>query len=186
VPGYSLAAMSFQELDFRNLTPARLWRSLDPEERMLAARAFFAHAWGDPSARREGEMAIARALRFREEAVRKLPVDRRAGYLAKAVQPPDSLAGSLLLALHVEERRALLSAFLDALEIPHQGGMIADDHALQPPSPEALARATDALQTRFPAREVDVYLASLLALDPGSWDGLAEVLEARTGSAAAG
>ena len=185
-PGYPLGAMSFQDLDLRTLTPARLWRSLDAEERMLAARALFTHAWGDPSARREGEMAIARALRFREEAVRKLPVDKRAGYLAKAVQPVDSLAGSLLLALHLEERRGLLSAFLDALGIPHEGGMIAEDHTLTPPGTDALARATEALDARFPSREVDVYLASLLALDPGSWDGLADVLETRSGSRAAG
>jgi hypothetical protein len=33
---------------------------------------------------------------------------------------------------------------------------------------------------------VDVYLASLLALDPGSWEGLADVLETRSGSRAAG
>jgi len=178
--------MSFQELNFRTLTPARLWRSLEADERMAAARAFFAHAWGDPSARREGELAIARALRFREDAVRKLPVDKRAGYLAKAVQPPDSLAGSLLLALHVEERRALLAAFLDALAIPHEGGMIAEDHDLKPPGKEALERATEALQARFSPREVDVYLASLLALDPTSWEGLADVLEVRTsGSRAA-
>jgi len=171
--------MSFQELNFQALTAARLWRSLEPEERVLAARAYFAHAWTDPSARREGELAIARALRFREEAVRKLSLDKRAGYLAKAVQPADSLAGSLLLAFHLEERRALLAAFLDALEIPHDNGMIAEDHALQAPGKEALVRATEALDARFPAREVDVYLASLLALDPGSWEGLGDVLEAR-------
>jgi hypothetical protein len=171
--------MSFQELNFQGLTPSRLWRSLPAEERMLAARAFFAHAWGDASARREGELAIARALRFREEAVRKLPPDKRAGYLARAVQPADSLAGSLLLALHLEERRSLLAAFLDALAIPHENGMIAEDHDLQPPGKDALARAAEALDARFPAREVDVYLASLLALDHGSWDGLGDVLEAR-------
>ncbi|HEX5043333.1 MAG TPA: hypothetical protein VFV75_10535 [Candidatus Polarisedimenticolaceae bacterium] len=171
--------MSFEELDFQGLTPARLWRSLAAEERMLGARAFFAHAWADGSARREGELAIARALRFREDAVRKLPLDKRAGYLAKAVQPADSLAGSLLLALHLEERRALLAAFLDALGIPHENGMIAEDHDVQPPGEGALARAAEALGSRFPAREVDVYLASLLALDPETWNGVGDVLEAR-------
>lgn len=177
--------MSFQELDFRNLTPARLWRSLEADERVLSARAFFTHAWGDPAARREGEMAIARALRFREDAVRKLPIEKRAAYLAKAVQPPDSLAGSLLLALHLEERRELLGAFLDALGVPHERGMIAEDHDLKPFAQEALAHAAGALDARFPAREVDVYLAALLALDSGTWEGLADVLESRRAAARA-
>ena len=177
--------MTFQELDFKTLTPGRLWRSLDGEERLLAARAFFAHPWSDPSARREGELAIARALRFREDAVRRLPMDKRAGYLAKAVQPGDSLAGSILLAFHLQERRALLAAFLDALGVPHEGGMIADDHELQAPSREALDRATQGLDARFPAREVDVYLAALLALDPAVWEGLADLLESRRSAARA-
>jgi hypothetical protein len=177
--------MTFQELDFKTLTPGRLWRTLDAEERGLAARAFFSHPWGDPGARREGELAIARALRFREDAVRRLPLDKRAGYLAKAVQPTDSLAGSILLAFHLQERRALLTVFLNALGIPHDGGMIADDHELQAPSREALDRATQALDARFPAREVDVYLAALLALDPSVWEELAGVLAARRATARA-
>jgi hypothetical protein len=171
--------MTFHELDFRHLSPARLWRSLEADERALSARAFFAHAWGDPAARREGELAIARALRFREDAVRRLPLDRRAAYLAKAVQPPDSLAGSMLLALHLEERRDMLAAFLDALGIPHERGMIAEDHDLRPPGVDALRRATEALDARFPTRDVDVYLAALLALDASTWEGLADVLESR-------
>lgn len=177
--------MSFRELSFKTLTPARLWRSLEAEERMLAARAFFAHPWSDPGARREGDLAIAKALRFREDAVRRLPMDKRAGYLAKAVQPGDSLAGSILLAFHLQERRALLATFLDALGVPHDGGMIADDHELAAPSREALDRAIEALDARFPAREVDVYLAALLALDPSVWEGLAELLESRRAAARA-
>jgi hypothetical protein len=177
--------MTFQELDFRTLTPSRLWRSLDADERSLAARAFFAHPWGDAATRREGDLAIAKALRFREDAVRRLPADKRASYLAKAVQPADSLAGSILLALHLEQRRGLLSAFLDALGIPHDQGMIAEDRELQAPEREALGRAAEALDARFPVREVDVYLAALLALDPSVWEGLADVLESRRAAARA-
>jgi hypothetical protein len=177
--------MRWDELDFRDLTPSRLWRALEPDERLAAARAFYAHAWSEPGAKREGNLAIARALRFREDAVARLPVDKRAAYLAKAVQPPDSLASSLLLALHLEGRRGLLSAFLDALGIPHEDGMIHEDHALSPPEAAALARATEATDARFPAREVDVYLASLVAMDAEVWGGLADVLDARRAAARA-
>ena len=43
--------MSWHDLDFRFLSASRLWRSLEPEERLLAARAFFAHPWSEPTAR---------------------------------------------------------------------------------------------------------------------------------------
>ena len=154
------------------LSPATLWFRLDPDTRLLAARSFFRHKWDDPNARREGEIALAQALRFREEAVRKLPVDKRAGYLATAVRPGDSLAGSLLLALHVENRRPMLTAFLDALGIPHADGLIDAGQEPAPPSADALSAAADALRTQFPPAEVEVYLATLYAIDPETWAGL--------------
>lgn len=124
-------------------------------------------------------MALARSLRFREAAVKKLSLDKRATYLARSLQPDDSLAASLLLALHVEHRRPLLSDFLDALEIPHDRGMIAEDHIVAPPPPERLAAAVETVFAAHPAEDVTLYLAALLAMDPDTWGGLANVLENR-------
>ena len=47
------------------------------------------------------------------------------------------------------------------------------------------APAVEAVEARFPPREVDVYLAALLALDPGTWEGVAELLESRRTAARA-
>jgi hypothetical protein len=171
-----------QSVDVGDLSPAKLWSRLDPETRQLAARSYFSHAWSEPGARREAEIAIARALRFREEGVRKLPVDKRVGYLARAVKPDDSLAGALLLALHLEHRRALLGDFLDALHIPHQDGTISEDHVLAPQDPHALEAAVQAVAQAHPPEAVDLYLVSLLALDRDTWSGLAPVLERRRGA----
>ena len=46
------------------------------------------------------------------------------------MRPDDSLATSLLLALHLGRRQPLLSAFLDRMGIPHDEGMIDPDHEL--------------------------------------------------------
>ena len=168
-----------QSLDLDELTPSRLWTRLEPDLRTAAAQSYFRRGGGDRTQRREGEMAIARALRFREEAVRKLPVDKRAGYLARAVRPDDSLASALLLALHVDQRAPLLSTFLDHLGIPHEGGMISEDHELTAPPPEKLREAVDALYAQHDAAEVELYLSSLLAMDSDTWGGLAGMLRER-------
>jgi hypothetical protein len=101
------------------------------------------------------------------------------GYLLRAVRPDDSLATSLLLALHLGRRQPLLSAFLDRLEIPHDEGMIDPDHELGEPSAERLAEPVDRLYAEFPKEQVDAYLACLLAMDPESWGGLVEVIRER-------
>ncbi len=166
-----------RDLELEHLSPARLWARLDPATRTEAARTLLRS--DDPAQRAEANVAIATRLRFRPAAVQKLPVERRVGYLARAVAADDSLAGSLLLALHLGERRDLLAAFLDRLDIPHENGLIDPDHELGPPSEDALRAAADALDAAFPGDRVDLYLASLVALDPRTWAGLRPVLERR-------
>jgi hypothetical protein len=159
------------------LTPTALWRQLDSETRRIAANSLYRGEWDDPAGRREADNAIAEAIRFRGAAVRKLPVERRVDYLLRAVRPDDSLARSLLLALHLDQRRGLLETFLDQLEIPQEGGMIDPDFDLQPPEAERLSQAVQKLREGHPADEIDVYLASLLAMEPETWGGLAELVD---------
>ena len=163
------------DLELEGLTPARLWFELDKGTRTLAARSLYSHDWDAGTARREADQAIAMALRFREVTVRKLPVEKRIGHLMRSVRPSESLATSLLMALHTVERRALLETFLDTLEIPHEGGIIDDDYDLEPPSADRLRGGVDALRARFAAPEVETYLAALIAMDGGTWGALAEI-----------
>lgn len=167
------------KLNLDGLAPGELWPLLDDPTRRLAAQSLYRGGGASLSDRREADRAIASAVRFREAAVRQLPVERRVRYLVDAVHPDDSLASSLLISLHLQHRSAMLEAFLDRLEIPQQGGLIDGDHTLAPPDPERLARAADELFERFPGAEVELYLASLLALDPEIWGGLREILRRR-------
>lgn len=168
-----------ERISLDRLTPVRLWEALDGETRLAAARALYRRDWGEASTRREADLSIAAAMRFRDAAVRQLPVDRRVQYLAKMRIPTDGLASSLLMALHLEERAALLGAFLDALDIPHEGGLIDEDHEVDPPTDEAISAASTALFEGFPAAEVETYLASLVAMDAETWAGVARALESR-------
>lgn len=163
-------------LDLAQCTPSQLWASLEPEIRLAAARSLYSHDWGEATARREADLAIMQGMRFRESAVRQLPAEKRAHYLARSIRPGDSLVGSLLLALHLEQHRDMLGAFLDALKIPHQHGLIADDHASKPPGDAELRHAAKLLSERFPAADVELYLATLYVLDRETWAGLSTIL----------
>jgi hypothetical protein len=159
-----------------DLSPQRLWSSLDAPTKALAARALYAHDWDDALPRREADVAICRALRFREAAVRQLSIDKRVDYLVRMIRPDESLASSLLLALHLESRRPLLCAFLDALGLPHQDGLIDGSFDLTPLPAGTLTPAVASVRERFPREEVETYFRTLLALDPDTWAALREVL----------
>jgi len=166
------------KLTLRELTPARLWVELDPETRQLAARTIYSDALDDDSSRLEADTAIATTLRFRPVAVRKLPLEKRVGYLLRAVRADDSLASTLLLALHLGRRRSMLATFLDRLGIEHEDGVIQADE-FEAPGIEEVSAAVEAIYEAFPATEADVYFATLIAMEPESWGGLIEVLESR-------
>lgn len=165
------------KIDLERLSPSRLWSAVDPEVREAAARAGLTSE--DEQVQAEAHLSLAMQLRFRPASIKTLPIDKRVRYLARQVRPDDSLASSLLLALHLGDRRALLGTFLDCLEIPHEDGLIDGDHDVEPPSEEALAGAAAALFEAHDDAHVELYLAALLALDPETWGGLRPVLEAR-------
>ena len=161
-------------LPLDKLTPARLWSALDDPVRRLAVHAMYDD---DPELRGQADQALAEALRFRPAGVRKLPVDKRVDYFVRRVRPDNSLASTLLTTLHLAHRRPLLGAFLDALEVPNDDGLIAPGHEPEPLAANRLAPAIHGLRARFDAADVDLYLATLLALDPDVWDGLKPLLE---------
>jgi hypothetical protein len=86
------------------------------------------------------------------------------------------------MALHLGDRKALLEAFLDALEVPHKDGLIDEGHELEPLTEEQAEAAASTLFEGFPAGEVEAYLASLVAMDPDTWGSLIVVLAARKGA----
>ena len=96
-------------------TSVRLWKKLTRDERLAAARLFFAQppqeAFGSALA------VLVKARHLRPQVARSLPPEEQARALSSVLDVGETLAGSLLVALHLGERRALLaevSAELDA------------------------------------------------------------------------
>lgn len=161
-------------LDLQSLSPSTLWSVLPEPVREEAARC--AYHENAPESRKEVDQAVAAAIRFRPSAVRQLPVDRRVGYLLSAVHPGDSLALTLLIALHLHGRSQLLTTFLDDLEIEHERGAIREGFDLQPPKADRLRKAIESLLAAHPPDQVEVYLASLCVMDPDTWGGISAIV----------
>ena len=149
--------------------PARVWRQMPTELRTSAAKAF----WADEQAALEQAEAVAlisRQIKFRPKSVITLPNDKKAKHLAGLAQVSDLLAARLLIAYHLEHQRPMMGAFLDALGIEHENGLIKEDSVK--PEAEKIGPAVAKLGEQFPADDVRLYLTTLLSQDPETWGGL--------------
>ena len=150
-------------------TATRLWKRLGREERLAAATLF----WREPSEEVVGAAlsAVIKARRLRPQVARSLPPEERARALASVLDPGESVAAALLVALHLGERRALLATFLDAAGLAHEDGILRDEEgAAPPPLDEAAAReGVRALAAAYPREQVETYLNTLWLQDPERW-----------------
>jgi hypothetical protein len=152
------------------LTPSRLWKQMTLEQRTRAARAF----WEDPEATDDQVQAaflIAQQKKFRPKTVIGLDVERKARHLATLGALPDAMAARALIVYHLAEQRPMMGAFLDALGIAHENGLIQEDSVT--PDPAKIAPAAALLAQQFPPEDVRVYLNTLLSQDPETWGALA-------------
>jgi hypothetical protein len=155
--------------------PSQLWKSLPPERRLQAAEAF----WSEKEAGLEQAEAIAliaQKIKFRAKSVVAMPAEKKARHLASFAGVSELVAARLLVAYHLAHQRPMMGAFLDAVGIAHENGMIADEE-LKAPDPAVLRKAATAIAGQFPADDVALYISTLLWQDFDTWGALADVPE---------
>ncbi len=155
-------------------TAQRLWKSLGPDERLAAAT----HFWKEPPAEVVGTAlgVLVKARHMRPQAARSLAPEAQARILATVFEPGESLAAALLVSLHLSQRRPLLAAFLDALGLPHQDGLLQEETE-PPPLREEDARKAASTLGGFPRAHVATYFNTLWLQDPERWRVLETLAE---------
>lgn len=156
-------------------TAARVWRRLTRDEKLAAARFFWAQPPEESLAL--ANQAVVRMLHVRPKMVRKLPVESRALALAGVTQPDELLAAALLVALHLGDRRPLLGAFLEGVGLAHDEGLMPEDAPTDPIDAEAARRGYDAVRGAFPEEQVWIYLNTLWLQDNARWAVIEEVVK---------
>lgn len=158
------------------LAAASLWKGMTPAQRLAAADAF----WRDEQATDDqirAVMLIAQQKKFRPKSVVALEIDRKARHFASLVTLPEGLAARALIAHHLATQRPMMGAFLDALGIAHEDGLIKENSVM--PEADKLATAAAQIGQLYPAEDVSLYLKTLLCQDPDTWSGLADVVKTR-------
>ena len=148
------------------------------ERRADAAELF----WSDEESAEqqvEAVAAIAGHMKFRAKSVFGLPIEKKARYLAGLPTISDSVAARALVHYHLSRQRPMMGAFLDALGIAHEDGLITAEEVVKPDR-ERLKTAVAELAASHPAEDVALYFSTLVSQDPDTWGDLAIAAEAMT------
>jgi hypothetical protein len=152
--------------------PAALWKHMTDTQRHDAAHAF----WTDRESMMEQAEVLAlmaRKLNFRFKSVQALPVEKKIKHLMAMGNVSDAVAGRLLVTYHLTTQRPMMAAFLDALGIKHEDGLIGENEVNRP-EPDALKAAATKLRAAYAPEQVDLYFSTLRLQDPETWGALAE------------
>lgn len=157
-------------------TAARLWKRLGREERNAAAASF----WKDtpPEVTGMALAALVKARHMRPQVARALPPEEQARALASVLDVGEPVASSLLVALHLGERRPMLATFLDAAGLAHEDGLLKDEAEEGAVAAAAAGKGVAALRAAgHTPEQVRTYLNTLWLQDPDRWKALEELPE---------
>jgi hypothetical protein len=155
--------------------PYAVWDLMTEDERAAAAAALWNE--GDRDTRAAIELALAKEMKFRVQSLRKVSTERLLGRLVRmADKLPDTVLFQFLFHLHMADRRPLLAAFLDAVGLPHEDGVLNLDDDAEDPAVEKVTAAAQSLVADH-GHEALVYLATLRVADADFWGGVDPVLE---------
>jgi hypothetical protein len=157
-------------MDLSSFRPSRIWKRMTAERRQQAAEVF----WADEQStdqQVEAISAIASHMKFRTKSVVALPLERKVKYLLGLPTMSDSIAARSLVAYHLEHQRPMMGAFLDALGITHEDGLISEENVTTP-DPARMEAAAAELAEKYPAEDVSLYFCTLVSQDPDTWAAL--------------
>ena len=122
---------------------------------------------------------VAKALKFRPQMIRKLPLDKRARTARRLIEGRSNaeLCYELLGTYLVRTKKELVTSFLDATGVAHDEGMIEDLDAAAPDAAKLDAAITE-LDAKHDPEDVTLYLALCADMWPETTE-LATAWEAR-------
>ncbi|HEY0144190.1 MAG TPA: hypothetical protein VGF48_25105 [Thermoanaerobaculia bacterium] len=150
-------------------TARRILKELaDPDRRRRILTDFWKH--GEQNSRLMAQLQLAKAMNFREATMRKLPVEKKADLLASRIGVPeyDQFYEMALMAYHTHQQSAMMAAFLDDWNVPHENGSIESDEYTVPTT-EQVRESVKKFEGQYDRADIVIYLASAGLLMADAW-----------------
>ncbi|MEM0898043.1 MAG: hypothetical protein AAGJ79_14295, partial [Verrucomicrobiota bacterium] len=122
---------------------------------------------------------LALKRKLRPVFMQKRPLDKQINWMIDTVQIRDvnEVAEQILQVWLMKARQDLLTGFLDAMEIEHDGEGAVEGDLPEDLDVKKLKSAIETLLKDFPAEEVAIYLHVFDGQRPNGWAELKEILE---------
>jgi hypothetical protein len=115
---------------------------------------------------------VAQSLKFRPQAIRKLPLAQRAKRARSILGRNPELTYEFFGGYLMQNHKKLVTDFLDGTSVPHEEGMIEDLSAGLPDAGK-LGETIDKLDQDFPPEDVTLYLS----MCSDQWSNVGELEE---------
>ena len=147
----------------------RILKELADEEKRKTILADF-WKFADDQTKALAIVGLARALHFRDETIRKMPLQKKAELLSSRIGAHEfeQVLEAALMHYHTHEAGEMMGAFLDLWTIPHQNGTI-DTDDYKPPVEGQVRDAVRQLESYYDKRDIALYLASVGLLMGEEW-----------------
>lgn len=162
----------------------KIWEIMGDERRQAAAKAFWDNA-EQKGAHRQVEQLLAQRLHARPVFVKRLPVEKKAAYVARDMGTMPYLWEAAMISYHFGAHRPMLVDFLNALGIPNDNGHYESGESVKPPTPEVVEQAVKTLLEKYDRTDVLVYLGVVVIQDPVFWASLQPVVDRMVAESAA-
>jgi hypothetical protein len=161
-----------------------IWNLMGEEKRLAAAKSFWESEEQKP-AQKQVEQLLAQRLHARPVFVKRLPAEKKAGYLARDMATLPYLWDAVMISYHFAHHRQMLTDFLNALGIPNENGHYEAGDNIQPPSAETVESAVNTLLEKYGRTDVLVYLGAAVIQDPVFWANLKPIVDRMAAESAA-
>ena len=140
-------------VDFRAMTVLEHMKAMSPERFLSIYQSLERQGFGPL----DGD--VAKSLRFRPQAIRKLPMEQRARRARMLIESTKNanLAYEIVGGYLLKTCKDLVVGFLDATDVKHADGMIEDIGGAKP-APGMIAGAVAELDKKFAKDDVTLYL----------------------------
>jgi hypothetical protein len=131
----------------------------------------------DKSAYKQTLTGVAQALHVRPVYLERQPRPQRHASMAQILSRPgmDATAGILLRTWLVKKHKAMLTDYLNALEIKNEEGVV--DDIPKSMDDAKLKAAVETLLTKYPHEAVAIYLNAFNDMNEANWSNLKTILE---------
>ena len=140
----------------------------DDDKRKQILSDFWKHS--DDQTKALAIVGLARSLHFRDETIRKMPLQKKAELLSSRIGAHEfqEMMEAALMLYHTHEANEMMGAFLDLWTIPHQNGSI-ESEDYKPPVEGQVRDAVRQLEGFYDKKDIALYLASVGLLMGETW-----------------